>query len=121
MERREALMSARKTTINRRVFLSGTSAAIVSASSISRGFAQMAPLKVGVILPTSGFLAQIGQSNMRGYECALPVLKEMGYPAIEFMAGDTESSPDIARSAAERLINAGAQVLSGAFDSGQTS
>ena len=34
---------------------------------------------------------------MHGYEAALPVLKEMGYPAVEFMAGDTESNPDIAR------------------------
>src|SRR4051812_38014474 len=107
--------------LNRRGFIAGTSAAVVSAGSIGRTFAQTAPLKVGVILPTSGFLAQIGQSNMHGYEAALPVLKEMGYPAIEYMQGDTESNPDIARAAAERLINAGAQVLSGAFDSGQTS
>jgi branched-chain amino acid transport system substrate-binding protein len=112
---------AQRNTVNRRTFIAGTSAAVVSAGSVGRAFSQTAPLKIGVLLPTSGFLAQIGQSNMRGYECALPVLKEMGYPAIEFMQGDTESSPDIARAAAERLINAGAQVLSGAFDSGQTS
>jgi branched-chain amino acid transport system substrate-binding protein len=114
-------MADRNHGFNRRLFMGGGSAAVISASSLGRALAQTAPLKVGVLLPTSGFLAQIGQANRRGYECALPVLKEMGYPAIEFMPGDTESNPDIARAAAERLINNGAQVLTGAFDSGHTS
>jgi branched-chain amino acid transport system substrate-binding protein len=106
--------------MNRRVFLSGTSAAIVSATSLDRAVAQGAALKVGVIHPTSGYLAQIGQACNRGAQAALPVLKEMGYPALEIILGDTESSPDIARAAAERVINGGAQALIGAFDSGQT-
>jgi branched-chain amino acid transport system substrate-binding protein len=36
------------------------------------------------------------------------------------MNGDTESSVDVARARAERLIGEGAQLLVGAFDSGQT-
>jgi branched-chain amino acid transport system substrate-binding protein len=36
------------------------------------------------------------------------------------MNGDTESDPQIARAQAEKLINEGAQLLVGAFDSGQT-
>ena len=36
------------------------------------------------------------------------------------MNGDTESNVDVARSRAERLISEGAQLLVGAFDSGQT-
>ena len=36
------------------------------------------------------------------------------------MSGDTESNPQIARAQAEKLINEGAQLLVGAFDSGQT-
>jgi branched-chain amino acid transport system substrate-binding protein len=56
----------------------------------------------------------------RGHDVAVPLLKSVGYPDIEMMAGDTESSPDIARSAAERLINAGCSVITGCFDSGQT-
>ena len=36
------------------------------------------------------------------------------------MNGDTESNPQTARSQAEKLINEGAQLLVGAFDSGQT-
>ncbi|MBV8538864.1 MAG: ABC transporter substrate-binding protein [Alphaproteobacteria bacterium] len=82
--------------------------------------AQTAALKVGVLHPTSGYLAQIGQSCNRGVQAAIPVLKEMGYPALDVVYGDTESSPDVARAAAERLINGGAQVLIGAFESGHT-
>src|SRR5574339_205084 len=48
------------------------------------------------------------------------VLKELGLPALEVMNGDTESNVDVARSRAERLISEGAQLLVGAFDSGQT-
>ncbi|MBI3452853.1 MAG: ABC transporter substrate-binding protein [Rhodospirillales bacterium] len=79
------------------------------------------PLKVGVLLPRSGYLAQIGQANQRGADVAIPILRELGYPAIEMVAGDTESSPDVARAAAERLIDSGVHVVVGAFDSGQTS
>jgi branched-chain amino acid transport system substrate-binding protein len=43
----------------------------------------------------------------------------MGY-AIEVIDADTESKPDVARTQAEKLIREGAQILVGAFDSGQT-
>jgi branched-chain amino acid transport system substrate-binding protein len=114
-------MPRNRNTINRRVFLSGASAAVVGAGSISRAYSQMAPLKIGVIHPTSGFMANIGQICNRGVEVAPAILKDLGYPAIELMYGDTESNPDVARAAGERLIDAGAQLLIGAFDSGQTS
>jgi branched-chain amino acid transport system substrate-binding protein len=47
------------------------------------------------------------------------MLPEMGY-AIEVVDADTESKPDVARTQAEKLIREGAQILVGAFDSGQT-
>ncbi len=107
--------------LTRRAVLAGASAATLAATTgIRRGAAQGAALKVGVLHPTSGYLAQIGQSCNRGVQAALPVLKEMGYPALEVVYGDTESSPDVARAAAERLIDGGAQVLVGAFESGHT-
>ena len=104
----------------RRVLVRASAAALAGTMPVRRSVAQTAPLKVGVLHPTSGYLAQIGQACNRGCEAALPVLKEMGYPPIEIMNGDTESSPDIARAAAERLIIAGAQMLIGAFESGHT-
>jgi branched-chain amino acid transport system substrate-binding protein len=107
--------------LTRRIVLAGASAAALAGTTGLRGArAQTAPLKVGVLHPTSGYLAQIGQSCNRGVQAALPVLKEMGYPALDVVYGDTESSPDVARAAAERLIGGGAQVLVGAFESGHT-
>ena len=108
------------THINRRHFVAGTSAAVVSASSVSRALAQMPALKVGVLLPTSGVQAGIGQDCNRGVEIALGVLKDLGYPNLQIINGDTETNVDVARSRAEKLINDGAQLLIGAFDSGQS-
>ena len=109
-------------SITRRTVLAAgaSAAALAGTGPFRRGLAQTAPLKIGVLHPTSGYLAQIGQSCNRGCEAAIPVLKELGYPALELINGDTESSPDIARAAAERLINGGAQMLVGAFESGHT-
>jgi len=44
----------------------------------------------------------------------------MGLPELELMNGDTETNVDAARSRAEKLIGDGAQLLTGAFDSGAT-
>jgi branched-chain amino acid transport system substrate-binding protein len=107
--------------ISRRVFLAGASTAgLAGLAPVRRSFAQGAALKVGVVHPTSGAQALIGQACNRGAQAALPVLKELGYPDLELMFADTETNPDIARAAGERLINGGAQILVGAFDSGQT-
>jgi branched-chain amino acid transport system substrate-binding protein len=82
--------------------------------------AQAQKLRVGVLLPRSGVQAGIGQDCHRGVEVATGILRDMGYPALEIMNGDTESNVDVARSRAERLISEGAQLLVGAFDSGQS-
>ncbi len=82
-------------------------------------FAQNAALKVGVLLPRSGLLAQAGQACQRGADIAPAVLADMGYK-VEVMSADTESNVDVARSRTEKLINDGANVIVGAFDSGQT-
>jgi branched-chain amino acid transport system substrate-binding protein len=83
--------------------------------------AQGGPLKVGVLLPRSGVQALIGQDCQRAVELAPPILKDLGLPELAIMNADTETSVDVARSRAERLISEGAQLLTGAFDSGQTS
>jgi len=83
--------------------------------------AQGAPLKVGVLLPRSGFQAGIGQDCQRGVEIAAGILKDLGLPALSIMNADTETNVDVARSRAEKLIADGAQLLVGAFDSGQSS
>ncbi len=106
---------------NRRDLLAGTAAAaaVLAAPSLLR--AEQAPLKVGVLLPRSGFEAGIGQDCQRGVDVAPAILKSLGLPALTIMDADTESNVDTARARAEKLINDGAQLLVGAFDSGQSS
>jgi branched-chain amino acid transport system substrate-binding protein len=105
---------------NRRHLLAGAAAtaATVAAPAILR--AQGGPLKVGVLLPRSGFEAGIGQDCQRGVDIAPGILKALGLPDLTIMNGDTESNVDTAREHAEKLISDGAQLLIGAFDSGQT-
>jgi branched-chain amino acid transport system substrate-binding protein len=108
--------------VSRRTFVAGLGGAGVAAgmSPFTILRAQGAALKVGVLLPRSGIQAGIGQDCHRGVEIAGDILKGLGLPPLQIMNGDTESSPDVARARAERLINEGAQLLVGAFDSGQT-
>ncbi|MBV8744456.1 MAG: ABC transporter substrate-binding protein [Xanthobacteraceae bacterium] len=107
--------------IPRRALLAGTAAvgATLAMPAIVR--AQGESLKVGVLLPRSGVQALIGQDCQRAVELAPPILKSLGLPELAIMNADTETNVDTARSRAERLISEGAQMLVGAFDSGQTS
>lgn len=108
--------------ISRRGFTAGSAslaaAATLGMPSIVR--AANGPLKIGILLPRSGAQAQIGIDCQRGADLAKGLLKDMGYPDAEFMLGDTETKIDVARAQAEKLINEGAQVIIGCFDSGQT-
>jgi branched-chain amino acid transport system substrate-binding protein len=104
--------------LTRRTLLAGTASALVAAPAIVR--AQGGPLKVGVLLPRSGAQAGIGQDCFRGVELTNPILKDIGLGELAFMNADTETNVEVARSRAEKLIADGAQLLMGAFDSGQS-
>ncbi len=104
----------------RRRLLAGAAAAAATIAAPAVGRAQNGPLKVGVLLPRSGFEAGIGQDCQRGVDIAPPILKSLGLPDLAIINGDTESNVDTARERAEKLISDGAQLLVGAFDSGQT-
>ncbi len=108
--------------LTRRTFTAGVGAAgfVAGAAPFNILRAQGAPLKVGVLLPRSGIQAGIGQDCQRGANIAPAILKSMGLPNLTLMNGDTESNVDTARARAEQLIGQGAQLLVGAFDSGQT-
>ena len=71
-------------------------------------------------MPRSGLQAQIGQSCQKGADVAPELLRQRLGVDVELMNADTESNVDTARSRAERLIDQGAHVLVGAFDSGHT-
>ena len=100
------------------VLAASAAAATLAPFGIVR--AQPAKVRVGVLLPRSGVLAQLGQSCQRGADLAPEVLRGMTGVDMELMNADIESSVDVARSRAEKLIDEGANVLVGAFDSGAT-
>jgi len=109
------------TALNRRRLLAGAAAATTAMAAPAIVRAQGGMLKVGVLLPRSGFQASIGQDCFRAVELANPLFKSIGQPELEIMNADTESNVEVARSRAEKLIADGAQILVGAFDSGQSS
>src|SRR6185503_19896734 len=80
--------------------------------------AQSPKLKIGVILPKSGYVSFIGQSCQKGADLAPGVIRDLLGVDIELMNADFESNVDTARTRAERLIQEGANVLVGPFDSG---
>ena len=119
--RSHRLLDKSQAAVTRRTFGVGP------APQAARGFravpdrrAQGAALKVGVLLPRSGVQAGIGQDCQRGVEIAPAILKGLGLPDLAIMNADTESNVEVARSRAERLIGEGAQLLVGAFNSGQS-
>ena len=105
--------------MNRRDF-NKAAAAIGAATAFSplNVRAQAQKLKVGVLLPRSGFQGLIGQSCQKGADLAPGVIKELLGIDIDLMNADTETNVDTARNRAERLIQEGANVLVGPFDSG---
>jgi branched-chain amino acid transport system substrate-binding protein len=107
---------------NRRSFNKAVAAAGAATALAPFGIvrAQAQKLRIGVVLPRSGVQGFIGQSCQKGAELAPGVIKQMLGVDIEIMSADNESNVDVSRTRAERLVQEGAHVLVGAFDSGQT-
>jgi branched-chain amino acid transport system substrate-binding protein len=88
--------------------------------------AQPRTVKIGAVHPVTGALAEIGQACRLGAQMGVDAvnaaggIKSQGGAKLELVLGDTENKPDVARAEAERVINGGAQLLTGAFHSGQT-
>jgi branched-chain amino acid transport system substrate-binding protein len=122
MSRKGKERLTRNTRLTRRTFAAGLAATGIVAGTAPFNVvrAQAAGLKVGVLLPRSGAQAGIGQDCQRGVEITPALLKELGLPELTIMGADTETNVEIARSRAEKLIADGAQLLIGAFDSGQS-
>jgi branched-chain amino acid transport system substrate-binding protein len=121
MTRKPSQNSAHGSGVTRRTFTAGAAAATALVASPAVLRAQCGALKVGVLLPRSGAQAGIGQDCFRGVELANPIFKGLGLPELEIMNADTETNVEVARARAEKLISDGAQLLVGAFDSGQSS
>src|SRR5262245_18985314 len=111
----------RRFPLTRRRLLAGAAAttSLLAAPALVR--AEAGPLKGGGLLPRSGSQAAIGQDCKRGADLSNVIFKDLGLPQLQLMNADTETNVDVARSRAEKLIADGAQLLVGAFDSGQSS
>jgi branched-chain amino acid transport system substrate-binding protein len=113
--------NAARAGITRRSFAAAGAAGLLAASArLPAARAQGSSLKVGVLLPRSGAQAGIGQDCQRGVEIAPAIFKALGLPELTIMNADTETNVEVARARAEKLISDGAQLLVGAFDSGQS-
>src|SRR5580692_9033964 len=106
-------MGRNRRTFDRRRFVAGVAASTVVLAAPAIVRAQGGPLKVGVLLPRSGFEAGIGEDCQRGVDVAPAIFKSMGLPDLTIVNGDTESNVDTARARAEKLIGEGAQALVG--------
>ena len=118
----------RQPRVHRRTFLK---AAGTAAGAAALGFpavlrAQTPTFKVGVVHPVTGPLAEPGQACRLGAQMAADAInaaggiKSLNGIKLELIVGDTQTKPDIGRTEAERVINQGAQMLMGSFDSGST-
>lgn len=105
---------------DRRRLLAGAIASVATFAMPAVLRAHGSPLKVGVLLPRSGLQAGLGQDCQRGVDIAPGILQSLGLPQLAIMNADTESNVETARARAEQLVGDGAQLLVGAFDSGQT-
>src|SRR5438093_434034 len=112
-----------KPRLTRRTFLATTAAAAGFPRPLR---AQPKTFKIGVVHPITGPLAEPGQACRLGAQMAADAInaaggiKSLGGTKLELLLGDTQTKPDVGRSEAERVVNQGAQLLMGSFDSGST-
>src|SRR5690349_19211014 len=96
-----SLMSSNDRKFSRRSVLAGTAAGTILMAAPSIVRAEASSLKIAVLLPQSGYLAQAGQSCHRGALVSASVLAELGHK-VELVHIDMESNPDVARTQTER-------------------
>jgi branched-chain amino acid transport system substrate-binding protein len=121
---KEARMTMRQ--LSRRAFLKTTVAGAAVAGVPLPLRAQPKTFKIGAIHPVTGPLAEPGQACRLGAQLAVEAVNaaggvraKSGLP-LELLVGDTQSKPENGRVEAERVVNQGAQMLMGSFDSGST-
>lgn len=112
--------------VNRRTFLTSTAAGAAALGFPLPLRAQAPTFKIGTIHPVTGPLAEPGQACRVGAQMAVDAVnaaggvKALGGMKLELLLGDTQTKPDLGRLEAERVVNLGAQMLMGSFDSGST-
>ena len=113
----------RSARVSRRSFLRGVAAATGVAVVPRPLRAQGKTIKIGVVGPITGAMAEVGGDCRLGAQLAAEAInaaggiKSMGGARLELLLADSETKVEVARSEADRLIGAGAQLLTGAFHS----
>ncbi len=113
------------TRINRRKVLQSAamagSAAVLGAPSFVR--AQAAPIKIGILQPATGALAQDGEYGRLGAEIAINEInaaggiKAAGGAKLEMVFGDSRSNPEGGTQEVERMQGEGVAAIVGGFAS----
>lgn len=111
---------------SRRTFLKSAVAGAVVAGAPRPLRAQPKTIKIAAIHCVTGPLAEPGQACRLAAQIAVDHvnaaggIKALDGAKLELMLGDTQTKAEVARAEAERLINGGAQLVMGTFNSGDT-
>ncbi|SDW88245.1 amino acid/amide ABC transporter substrate-binding protein, HAAT family [Albimonas donghaensis] len=118
-------MTAMFKSPSRRAVLRGGAAAAVTVLAAPRVLrAQPAAVKLGLLQPMSGFLAQAGDLARIGAEYAVKEIndaggiKALGGAPVELIVGDSRSNAEAGAQATEELNSAGVVAIGGGFASG---
>ena len=106
-------------SVTRRQFTIGSVAAATAVSSPISFATPTKTVKIGVLLPISGVLAQMGIACATAIGILEDFLHDIGLSA-EIHLEDTESSVDVSRAKTEKLIASGVNMVVGTFGSSDT-
>ncbi len=115
------------TNVSRRRFLHGLVVGTGMLAGPGKLRAQARTVKIGVISPVTGPMAEVGGDTRLGAVLAAEAInaaggiKSLGGARLELLLADSETKVDVARGEADRLIGAGAQLLTGGFHSAHVS
>jgi branched-chain amino acid transport system substrate-binding protein len=111
------------TRMNRRIVLKGTAAGFATLAAPAVLRAQTPAVKIGILQPVTGALAQDGEYGRLGAEIALNELnaaggiKSLGGAKLEMVFGDARSTPDGGTQEVERMNSEGVSAIVGGFAS----
>ena len=110
--------------LDRRDFLRAATAASLGVGAFPAVLrAQPRTIKIAMVEPLTGPMADVGQDSRLGAQLAIEAvnaaggIKSLGSARLELLVADSQTKVDAARAEAERLINGGAQLLTGGFHS----
>lgn len=88
------------------------------------GCSRQTTVKIGLVAPMTGELAQYGNDMKRGAQVALDEMESEGFrinnkrAKFELIVEDDKANPEAGKAAAQRLVDAGAMAVFGHFNSG---